>query len=339
MNAPLRHATFAQFLSALVASKRSGVYDERLVPSAAATGMAEGVSSVGGFLVPDNVAADIWMRVYGTGSLIARCDSQPVTRGNGIKIPMIAESSRGVGSRFGGARMFWTAEGDLITPSKPRIDVVGMELKKLLGVVYATDELLEDAPALAAYLRRVFSLEAVFMIEDAMINGTGAGMPVGVLNSGALITIDKEAGQAAGTVAYANLTNMVSRLWGPSHKNAVWLMSNETLKVLFDLTTDEGVEVVTSDADGRYCLGIPIEVCEYTPALSSAGDILLCDFSQYLLIDRETAVDQSIHVQFNTDETAFRIRFRADGQPVWRAPITPRNSALTQSPFIALGAR
>jgi HK97 family phage major capsid protein len=62
-------------------------------------------------------------------------------------------------------------------------------------------------------------------------------------------------------------------------------------------------------------LTMPIEVCEYTPALSSAGDIVLCDFSQYLLAEREPGVDSSIHVQFVTDETAFRFRFRADGQP------------------------
>jgi HK97 family phage major capsid protein len=85
--------------------------------------------------------------------------------------------------------------------------------------------------------------------------------------------------------------------------------------------------------------GMPIEVCEYTPALSSAGDIMLCDLSQYLLAEREPGVDSSIHVQFSTDETAFRFRFRTDGQPAGRSPVTPKNSSTTQSPFVALGAR
>jgi HK97 family phage major capsid protein len=72
-----------------------------------------------------------------------------------------------------------------------------------------------------------FSMEAEFKIEDAIINGTGGAVPLGVINSGALITVAKEAGQASGTVAYLNLTKMAARLWGPHIPHAVWLMSNE----------------------------------------------------------------------------------------------------------------
>lgn len=339
-HAPIPHATFTDFIRAVVARGVSGWEDPNLIRNAVATGAAEGSGSIGGFLVPDSVSQEIWTRVYAMGQIIGRCDRQPITRGSGIKIPGVDEATRADGSRFGGVQMVWTGEGSISSSGKPKLNLIDMELKKLLAVIYSTDELLQDAPALAAFLRRVFTMEAQFKIEDAIINGSGAAVPLGVLNSGALITVAKESGQAAGTVAYLNLTKMASRLWGPSHKTAVWLMSNEVYGILLQLTTAEGSDVIVTGGDGvQRILGMPIELCEYTPALSSAGDVLLCDFGQYLLAEREPEMDSSIHVQFSTDESTFRFRFRADGHPGWVAPVTPKNSTTTQSPFIALGAR
>lgn len=53
-----------------------------------------------------------------------------------------------------------------------------------------------------------FSEEFGFKVDDAIINGTGAGMPVGILNSKALVTVPKEPGQAAGTITVQNIVNM-----------------------------------------------------------------------------------------------------------------------------------
>jgi HK97 family phage major capsid protein len=342
MNAhtPVAHANFTEFVRAVLTGAISGSFDPNLIKSAVATGAAEGIGSAGGFLVPDNVAQEIWTRVYAMGRILARCDRQPVTRGSGIKIPAISELSRTAGSRFGGVQLGWTGEGGLAPSGKPNLDLLDLELKKLLGIVYATDELVQDAPALAAFLRRMLAMEAEFKIEDEIVNGIGTAGPLGVLNSGALITVAKEGGQSASTVAYLNLTNMAARLWGPSHRSAIWLMSNDVFNLILQLTTAEGSEVVETGDDGvRRVLSMPVELCEYTPALGAAGDILLCDFSQYLLAEREPNFDSSIHVQFSTDETAFRFRFRADGQPGWKSPVTPKNSSTTQSPFIALAAR
>jgi hypothetical protein len=64
-------------------------------------------------LLPDNVSEEIWTRVYSMGQIISRCDRQPVTRGSGIKIPGVDESTRVDGSRFGGVQLVWTGEAGL----------------------------------------------------------------------------------------------------------------------------------------------------------------------------------------------------------------------------------
>ena len=83
---------------------------------------------------------------------------------------------------------------------------------------------------------------------------------------------------------------------------------------------------------------LPIEQCA---TLGTVGDIILADLSQYLLIEKggiKTA--SSIHVQFLTDETAFRFVYRVNGQPVWNSALTPfKGTSNTLSPFVALATR
>jgi len=51
------------------------------------------------------------------------------------------------------------------------------------------------------------------MIEEK-INGSGTGECLGVRNSGVMITVAKESGQAADTIVSQNISKMVSRLHG-----------------------------------------------------------------------------------------------------------------------------
>ena len=60
-----------------------------------------------------------------------------------------------------------------------------------------------------------------------MINGTGAGQPLGLLNADATISVAKETGQAAATVLSENIFGMWARLHAPRRQNAVWLINQE----------------------------------------------------------------------------------------------------------------
>ena len=48
------------------------------------------------------------------------------------------------------------------------------------------------SPALEAYIQKAFPDEFSFKVDDAILNGSGAGMPLGILNSGAVLSIAKE---------------------------------------------------------------------------------------------------------------------------------------------------
>ena len=144
---------------------------------------------------------------------------------NAIKINGIDETSRADGSRSGGVLSYWLPEAAEKTASKPKFRQISFETNKLTVLCYATDELIQDAGALGAAITKAFQDELNFKLTDAVINGSGAGQPLGIMASGCLVSVSAEAGQAASTVVYENVVKMNSRLLPGSHANAVWLIN------------------------------------------------------------------------------------------------------------------
>ena len=181
--------------------------DDRLALIAkTASGMGENTGADGGFLVPTEFVQKILQRVFAASNLLGMTDSYTVSS-NVIAFPRSAETSRANGSRWGGVRAYWRDEGDQGTATFPTFGRLQLTLRKLFVMINASDELLSDAQgvALEQYLFRVASEEINFVVSDAILNGSGSGQPLGVLNSGCLITVAKESGQAAATVVTQNV--------------------------------------------------------------------------------------------------------------------------------------
>lgn len=325
--------------------------DRRLVYEKVASGANEGVPSEGGFLVQQDFSTALMGLAHEMGDILNRVRHIPISaNSNSIKLPRIDETSRAAGSRWGGVRAYWANEADTVDPSKIKLDTVDLSLKKLMGIGYMTEELLADAAALEAYMTQAFAEEITFMTEDAVINGDGANKPLGILNSGALITIDPESGQAADTIVGQNVLNMFARIPPRSMRTAVWLTNQDCLPQLWAMKIP-GTEIlmyqppglnsnIQGNAPYGTLMGRPIIPIEYSATLGDAGDLMLFDLGRYIMIDKggvKTAT--SMHVRFLYEEQTFRITFRTDGQPEPKKPLTPANSAKTQSPFVILGAR
>lgn len=340
---------FGEFLSAVAKSYISGgrEFDPRL--QAAAAGMSSDIPSAGGFLVQKEMTREIWKRTYDVGELLKRIRKIRIGAGlNGIKINAIAETSRATGSRWGGVVGYWLAQGDAKVASAPEFRQIELELKKVAGLCYATDELLADAIALQGVIMTALPEELVFLVEDAIINGTGGGMPTGILNSGAVLSVAKETGQAAATLLYENVLKMWARMWGPSRKNAIWLVDQSIEPQLYSMSLPVGTggAAVFMPAGGASAapyatlFNRPIVPFEYGQALGTVGDIMLIDPTQFLLIEKAgIEAASSMHVRFTTDEMAFRFVYRVDGMPLWNSALTPKSGGDTLSPFITLAAR
>jgi HK97 family phage major capsid protein len=341
-----KFTSFGEQLKAVynAASPSRPIVDARLTNEA--TGASEGVPSDGGFLVQTDFVSELLKNAFETGILAPKCRKIPISSGaNGLKINALNDNSRANGARWGGIQAYWIGEADALTASKPSFRQMELSLKKLTGLCYATDELLTDASALESVITQGFAEEFGFKMDDAILNGTGTGQPLGILQSSAKIVVPISSGQTATTpITVDNIVKMWARCWGRSRNNAVWFINQELEPHLYTLKLgDTPVYMPAGGLSGQMyatLFGRPVIPVEQCAQAGAVGDIILADLSQYLLADKGGInAASSIHVRFLYDENVFRFIYRVDGQPIWNAPITPFKGAGTLSPFVTLAAR
>jgi len=337
-----------QVLAIMKASVKGGTVDPRLSKVVNASGTNETVPSEGGFLVQTDYSNEILKMIYDTGILPKLCREIPLSaNSNGIKINGIDETSRADGYRHGGVQGYWVEEAGTVTASKPKWRKIELELKKLMAVYYATDELLSDSTALENELRSAFSDELAFKLDDAIFQGDGSGKPLGIIKAPCLVEQAKESGQAADTVVHENISNMWNRMPARIRANAVWLINQEIEPQLDNMALSMGTAGMLSPYATEYMLkgtlkGRPVLPIEQASALGDKGDIVLAAMNHYLLATKGgVKMDSSMHLKFLEDEMAFRVIFRADGEPDIAAAITPykATSNRTVSSFVTLAAR
>jgi len=342
-----------QLLAVRNAALSGGHTDQRLLKvhemNAVALGHSVAVPSDGGFLLEQESTAGLWQRAYDIGELLQKTFKIPIgDDASSVKIKGIDENSRAAGSRWGGVLSYWVAEAGTLTPSQAHFRDMEFAPKKLAVLVYATSEMLRNPVTLEAVINQVVPEEIAYRAEEAMMRGDGAGKPLGFLNSAALIPVAAEAGQAAATIVSENISKMWARMWARSRRNAYWTINQDCEPQLDQLSIQVGVGGVPvyvpsggfSEAPYARIKGRPVLPLEYCSTLGTLGDIMLVDPSQYGTSDRgDIRAASSIHVQFLTDQVAFRFIYEIDGQSLWNTALTPANGTNTLSPFVALATR
>lgn len=313
----------------------------------AASGMNESALAEGGAFVQTDFSNTLMERTYATGRVLSAVPDQPISpNANAYSALLIKETSRATGSRYGGLRVYRVGEGGSITASRPEFDRKEIRPYKLAALCYLTDELVQDATALQGHVNRLFPLEASFLMEDELFNGTGVGQSMGVLNATATVSVAKETGQAATTLKYENIVKMWARAWAGSRSNSVWYYNQDAEPQLFQMALAVGTgalepRFINFAPDGSLrAFGRPMLAVEYCQTLGTVGDIVLADFGQYLGVRKgEMQAASSIHVAFTTDEMALRFVWRYAAEPLWRSALTPKNGTNTLSPFVTLATR
>ena len=338
--------SFGEQLQAVASTVIEQKMDNRLIK--APSGLNEGTGAEGGFLVQPEFSNELIKLTHETGILIKDVRVIPIS-GIQIVLNALKETSRANGSRWGGIQAYWTSEAGSMTKSKPEFRQIDLKLNKLTGLCYSTEELLADASALEAVVKEGFGEEFGFKIDDAIINGTGVGMPKGVLNSGAYISVDKDSGQTADTFTATNAMNIWTRMPAKNRAKAKWYMNQDVETQLFQLNLKLGTGAVPvflpptglTKAINGTLFGRPIEFIEQAATLGDVGDVMLLDLKEYILIRKRTGVDaaSSVHVRFLYDETTFRFIYRVDGQPIWNNALTSFKGSVTRSPYVGVAER
>jgi HK97 family phage major capsid protein len=305
------------------------------------------IDSEGGFLVPEEFSLQLLAAVDKKAQLAPRTTQIPINRM--IKLPALNHYDEST-SWAGGVITYWVAEGEAITPSQPNFDQVRLELNKLAALMYVTSELMDDSPQAIEVMINTLAATAIARhFDEEIINGTGAGTPLGILNSPAVISVAIEADQAAKTFNLKNALKMWARI--NDRGTAIWLMNRDVTEQVMQFSQvvgTGGAPVVVVNATTKLpeqIFGAPIIESDHCQTLGTVGDIILTNMDAYLTATKAGADTiksaSSIHVKFTTDQTALRFIYRADGKPWWKTAMTRKHAAAgaTISPYVTLAVR
>lgn len=337
-------------LQAIYNQATKGIMDNRLVKiNNAVLGSNEGVGADGGFAIQTDFAGQILESAVSNSELLKRVDRYTVgANSNSARWLMIDETDVSA-SVFGGVQMYWASEGATVGTSKPKFREMKMDLEKMMGFAYATDEMLQDAPFMSGFFGTAFALAAERLLLSAVVSGDGVGKPLGILNSPALVTVAKEANQAADTLLGENLIKMYSSTLASKRDRLVWLMHpdlEEQLPGLYITLGGGDTKSIWMPEGGisgsmyQTILNKPILFDDNCSAVGDKGDVLLVDPFEYVLLQKGTLKqDWSIHVAFLTDQQCFRVIFRCNGAPKRSSAVKLKNSTKLRSPYVTLAAR
>lgn len=330
---------FGDFAHSVMQSHRS--VDERLTRSTS-TYSNEAAGPDGGYAVPPEFGQRIVDMAMEEQSLLALSEQTPIS-GNSMRFP----KDEGTPWGTSGILATWENEAAVKTPTKEsELKEAELRLKKLMVLVPATEELLADSTAMTTHLTRKMGVRLDWKVQDAIVNGIGAGQPLGITKSSAYVSQAKETSQTADTINAQNVAKMLGRVIGGAGARFAWLINPDAYNQVITMTLNNNPvwtppNAGFKDAPSGFLLGKPIIQTDTCQTLGDKFDIILANMAGYTTITKAGGAElaTSMHLYFDQQLMAFRLTFRMDGQPLLSGAVTPPNSSVTRSHFVTLDAR
>ena len=321
--------SFGDFLK----SVESGRSDPRLEKLDTRNALNTGVGAEGGFTVPTEYASFLVDGSLEEEVIRPRANVFPMTSMQ-RKVPSWDNLDRSSGL-YGGINAQWTAELQERADQQPALREITLEAVKLILYVSASREVVQDGAELEQELTKAIRKALSHEMDKAFLAGSGSGEPQGILNSPALISVNR---QEASQVQYQDLVNMYSQL--VKGGRPIWVASHSVIPQLMTMeSTGNNLIWQPNARDGSpgQLLGMPVYLSDKVPALGTRGDLMLVDPSRYMVgMRQDIALDVSQGPGWYRDYTSWRCVLRVAGQGAWDKPMTLSDGATQLSPFVAL---
>lgn len=271
--------------------------------------LTEGVDSQGGYLVPEEYDS----------RLIDVLTEECIMRKLGHTITTSGEHKINIAGNKPAAA--WIEEGEALTFGDATFDQIILDAHKLHVAIKVTEELLYDnAFGLENYIITQFGKALANAEEDAFLNGTGVGQPLGLLaaDGGAEIGVTTA---SADDITYDEIVDLVYSLKRPYRKNASFLCNDQTLAALRKLKDLNGrplwQESLQAGEPGRI-LGYPVHTSPYFPVMTAGlPAIAFGDYNYYNIGDRGTRSFAELKELFaGNGMVGFVAKERVDGKLV-----------------------
>jgi len=266
----------AQDTPVLASPLYARAYDGYLHHGTICNTLREGTDSEGGYLVPDEFEHKIVKAMKEKNVLRSLATVIPTKRL--LKIPVAV----------GDGQAYWVPEEGLIPSSDCRFDQLQLDAHKLGCMIRVSDELLEDSAFdIAGYIAGSFAERLSAAEEEAFLDGDGNGKPLGLMRQ-LERTVET---QNTGSITVDDIVDLQYAIPEPYRKNAVFLMSDATVRELRKIRTafDRNIweDELTKETPTKL-LGVPVITCDVLPVPESGSmPVLFGDFSRFVIGDRE----------------------------------------------------
>lgn len=234
--------------------------------------LQEGVDADGGYLVPEEY----------DHRLIDTLDEENIIRKLATKITTSGEHKINIAATKPAAA--WIEEGGALTFGDATFDQILMDAHKLHVAIKVTEELLYDnAFGLENYIITQFGKALANAEEDAFLNGSGVGQPLGIFadNGGGIVAKTVE------TLTSDNIINLVYALKRPYRKNAKFIMNDQLIATIRTFKDNNGAymwQPAITQGEPDRLLGYEV----YTSPFAPVDGIAFGDFKYYNIGDRGT---------------------------------------------------
>ena len=235
--------------------------------------LQEGVDADGGYLVPEEYDS----------RLIDTLEEENIMRKLGRVITTSGEHKINIAATKPAAA--WIEEGGALTFGDATFSQILLDAHKLHVAIKVTEELLYDnAFGLENYIIDQFGKALANAEEDAFLNGTGVGQPLGLFaKTGGGTTAET----LTGALKADDILNLIYALKRPYRKNASFIINDKNLAVIRKLKDNNGAYMWQPS----YQAGEPDKILGYdihTSAYAPEDAIAFGDYSYYNIGDRGT---------------------------------------------------
>ncbi len=299
-----------------------------------------GVGIEGGFAVPTQFL-DTLLQVD-TQEAIVRPRATVIPAGDPpdalIAIPALNQTA--AQNVYGGVTVSWIGEG----AEKAETDLELLEVKltphEVAGWIRTTDKLLRNWQAAGPLLETQLRSALIADEDTQFISGTGVGQPTGVIGAPGTIAVARA---GAGAIVYADITGMMVRR--RPRTSYIWVASPDIEQQLMGIVDPGAAGTLIWQPNAREgqpatLMGLPLEFNERQPTLGTQGDLILIDWTKYLIKDGSgpfVSISSNVDDDFIHNKTVVKIFRLVDGAPWVSAPIPQENPlATTRSPYVVL---
>lgn len=234
--------------------------------------LQEGVDADGGYLVPEEY----------DNRLIKVLNDENIMRKLGHKITTSGDHKINIASTEPAAA--WIEEGGALQFSDAHFSQILLDAHKLHVAIKVTEELLYDSAFnLENYIIDEFGKALSNAEEDAFLNGTGVGQPLGLFAATGGGTVYKTVTKFTAD----DIMNLVYALKRPYRKNSAFIMNDQTIATIRTFKDNNGAYMWQPSyqaGEPDKLLGYPV----YTSPFAPTDAIAFGDYSYYNIGDRGT---------------------------------------------------